>query len=78
MVAASSAMPATVSGRVGQRRAADAAVVEGDGAVAGRESVLLERPRLGGVAEAGDEQDRGAIAPVVDPEPVAGVQSSWS
>ena len=59
---------------VGQRRAADPAVVEGDGAVAGGEPLLLERPRLGRVAETGDQQDWRAIASVVHPEPVAGEQ----
>ena len=38
-----------------QRRAADPAVVEGDGAVAGGEFLLLKRPRFGGIAQSGDE-----------------------
>ena len=59
---------------VGQRRAADPAVVEGDGAVAGGEILLLKRPRFGGIAESGDEQNGRAIAALVHPEPLAGEQ----
>jgi hypothetical protein len=53
---------------VGQRRASDAPVVEGGQAVAVGQPVELVLPRLGGVAEPGDQQHVGPVAAALDPE----------
>ena len=66
--AASSAIVRRRERPVGQRRAPRAAVVEGGQAVAVGEPVELGLPRLGGVAEAGDQQDVGSVAPALGPE----------
>ncbi len=57
-----------------ERRAPRTAVVEGGEPVAVGEPVELELPGLGRVAEPGEEQDVGAVAPSLDPHAdVAGV-----
>ncbi len=53
---------------LGQRRAAGSAVVEGREPVAVGQPVELGLPGLGRVAEPGDEQDVGALAPSLDPQ----------
>ena len=53
-----------------QRRAAGARVVEGGEPVAVGQPVELGLPRLGNVAEPGDEEHVGAFAPLVDPQAV--------
>jgi hypothetical protein len=53
---------------LGQRRAPRTAVVEGGDAVAVREPVELGLPRLGGIAQPGDEQDVGSLPSALGPE----------
>jgi hypothetical protein len=50
------------------RRPTGTAVVERGDAIAVGEPVELERPRLGGVGEPGDQDDVGSRAALVDPQ----------